>query len=595
MLFPARNRRKSTFHDEGSSMEAAVLEIPSAGEPPAGEINEQLARILANHRFVSADRNSRFLRYLVEKSLAGKSCEIKETIIAAEFYGRPGDYDPKVDSIVRVEASRLRTRLQSYYEHEGVNDPVRILIPRGTYVPRFERAANLEVPKENRRPWRGIALVTLTAMVGLGLARLSGVLPAAGLLLPDTRSAQASVNASRNEAVIAWQEGNELLRQDPHSGRSERGAPPTLLRALSRYEYAVAKDPSFARGWAALAEAYDYTTAFVGRNWAEDAQRAETAARRAIKLDPNLAMGHSMLAVIEFYLKWDFAAAERSYRRALELDPRNQWAVVEYADLLRVQRRFDDAASLIRQARGLLPAVPVLAVKEAEIQLDQNRPDAALLTANEAVRLNQDYRRTHLALGMAWEAKGNYDQALASYRTALAMNQEDRHVLPAIGYLLARSGRRSEAAGILRRLEDLNGRVRNCSYQLAIVHAGLAKTDEALNWLERAFRTRQAYVPHMLVDRRLDSLRSHPRFKAITEKLGQSPSPGARLTLRSEPRAALYPLPAADVRKRLGDGHRVERLSSNSMPNPGGPSGTPTEPGLWSTGWPSRRLPSGPW
>jgi tetratricopeptide (TPR) repeat protein len=341
--------------------------------------------------------------------------------------------------------------------------------------------------------------------------------------------------------MIAWQEGDELLRQDPHSGRSERGAPPTLLRALARFEYAVAKDPSFARGWAALAEAYDYTTAFVGRNWAEDAQRAETAARRAIKLDPNLASGHAMLAVIEFYLKWDFAAAERCYRRALELDPRNQWAVVEYADLLRVQHRFDDAASLVRRTRGLLPAVPVLAVKEAEIQLDQSRADAALLTANEAMRLNQDYRRTHLALGMAWEAKGNYEQALASYRTALAMNQEDRHVLPAIGYLLARTGRRREAADILRRLEDLNARVRNCAYQMAIVNAGLSNTDEALNWLERAHRTRQAYVPHLLVDRRLDSLRSYPRFKAIADSLGKPPASHASATFPSEPRTALLP------------------------------------------------------
>ncbi|MBL8228562.1 MAG: hypothetical protein JNL98_08795 [Bryobacterales bacterium] len=102
------------------------------------EVTAHLERILAGRRFALAERNGRFLRYVVEATLDGKSGEIKETVIATEVYGRRADYDPKADSIVRVEATRLRQKLHSYYQSEGQGDAIRIHIPCGTYVPRFE-------------------------------------------------------------------------------------------------------------------------------------------------------------------------------------------------------------------------------------------------------------------------------------------------------------------------------------------------------------------------------------------------------------------------------------------------------------------------
>ena len=89
--------------------------------------------------------------------------------------------------------------------------------------------------------------------------------------------------------------------------------PPTLARAIERYEFAIARSPNFAKGWASLAEAYDYASVYVGRDRDQDAKRAETAARRAIALDPKLAKGHAMLGLVLFCLRFDFKAAENSY------------------------------------------------------------------------------------------------------------------------------------------------------------------------------------------------------------------------------------------------------------------------------------------
>jgi tetratricopeptide (TPR) repeat protein len=230
-----------------------------------------------------------------------------------------------------------------------------------------------------------------------------------------------------------------------------------------------------------------------------------------------------MLGLVLFSMRWDFTAAEKEYRRTIELDPRSVYAIVEYADLLRDTGRTEQAAAEVRKARALLPMVPVLAVKEAEIQLDQKQPDGAIQTANGALRMNRDYLRANVVLGMAWEAKRDFEKALSEYQTVLTVSPHDRRALPALGYLLGTLGRRTEAQAVATKLEDLTGRLRNMAYQVGVVYAGLGDSERALDWLERAYQTRQALVPFMAVDYRLKRLRDSPRFRAILDHLGLKP------------------------------------------------------------------------
>src|SRR4051812_10898680 len=94
------------------------------------EILRQTERIVANPVFAGAERMSRFLRYLVTESVAGRGAQLKEYTIAQEVFERPSNFDPRVDSTVRSEASRLRGKLQHYYEAEGSADPILITIPK---------------------------------------------------------------------------------------------------------------------------------------------------------------------------------------------------------------------------------------------------------------------------------------------------------------------------------------------------------------------------------------------------------------------------------------------------------------------------------
>jgi TolB-like protein len=143
---------------------------------------------------------SRFLKYVVEQALAGASDQVKEYVIGVEVFQRDQAYDPRLDSIVRVEAKRLRTKLDEYYAGPGRNDEVVIRIPRGSYVPLFDQrpsdAPPLEEPQVDVpqvRPRRGASW-----QIGLGLAAVTIALVAlaaraTGLWATDGATPEATI------------------------------------------------------------------------------------------------------------------------------------------------------------------------------------------------------------------------------------------------------------------------------------------------------------------------------------------------------------------------------------------------------------------
>src|SRR5262252_879086 len=126
----------------------------------------QLDKVLASAGFSRNERLSRFLRFVVERHLEGRDTELKESLIAIEVFGRPPGHDPKVDSIVRSEAARLRSRLIEYYAGEGSTDPVVIELPKGGYTPRFRQPETAPTRSDanktrSRRVWLVAALASL--------------------------------------------------------------------------------------------------------------------------------------------------------------------------------------------------------------------------------------------------------------------------------------------------------------------------------------------------------------------------------------------------------------------------------------------------
>lgn len=133
-------------------MEIVGNETALPGSSDYRLVRAELDRVLASAPFQGSARLSRFLEFVVERTLAGEASELKEYRIGLEVFGRPASYDPRLDPVVRVEARRLRKRLARYYEIEGVQNDLRITIPKGAYAADFTAGASSDSADGNLVP-----------------------------------------------------------------------------------------------------------------------------------------------------------------------------------------------------------------------------------------------------------------------------------------------------------------------------------------------------------------------------------------------------------------------------------------------------------
>lgn len=128
------------------------------------EVRRQLDKLLASHWFARSERMCRFLRFGVERALAGTGSQIKEYLVGVEVYDRAANYDPRVDPIVRVEARRLRAKLDEYYASAGKNDAVLIKFPKGAYAATFVARAVPRYVKPVEKSLARIAVLRFTSL-----------------------------------------------------------------------------------------------------------------------------------------------------------------------------------------------------------------------------------------------------------------------------------------------------------------------------------------------------------------------------------------------------------------------------------------------
>jgi len=160
---------------------------------PAEAVQTELDKILASANFVNSERLNRFLRFVTEQTFQGNSDKLKEYRLGVEVFDRPEGYDPRTDPIVRVEARRLRSKLQSYYENEGREDRVVIDIPKGSYAPAFQHRAAAE---GGRRGWIARGPRTIALAAGLLAAMIAFV-----FVLAENRRLRGALDQARLPAI----------------------------------------------------------------------------------------------------------------------------------------------------------------------------------------------------------------------------------------------------------------------------------------------------------------------------------------------------------------------------------------------------------
>jgi TolB-like protein/DNA-binding winged helix-turn-helix (wHTH) protein/Tfp pilus assembly protein PilF len=291
-------------------------------------------------------------------------------------------------------------------------------------------------------------------------------------------------------------------------------------RAREHFRRAIELDDSYAHAHSGLADVYTMLGSVGILPMREAYPVARAAALKAIALDDMLPEAHLSLAFILADYDWDWGAADRHFKRAVDLNPNFETALRSYSSYLAWWGRDKEALELARRARDLDPVSPNARQNLGLVHYFARRYDDAITHFREALDLDPNFGQGHVMLGRTYVAKGLPDRAVEELERAKGLMGDRPDVITPMAYVLAKAGRRREA---LATLDDLRriGKPRDPSpFRLAYVHAGLGDTDRAFEWLQKAIEARDWQLGMLNVEPAFDVLRSDQRFPGLVERVG---------------------------------------------------------------------------
>ena len=299
--------------------------------------------------------------------------------------------------------------------------------------------------------------------------------------------------------------------------RSQEG----LTKAIDYFQVAVEKDPNYALAYAGLADCYSIIgSAIVGTVPADEvASKARAAALKSLELDNTLAEAHTSLATVRFNYDWDWNAAAAGFRRAVELNPSYATAYQRNSLYLMSMGRASESIAEMNRAHDLDPLSISMNFSLGWRLYMAREYDQAIEQLRNTIDMDPGFILPHLVLGQAFEQKKAYDQAIVEMRRAVELSQNSPPALAALARIYAVSGKTAEARNLLDQLLQQSKTQYVSPFYVAIVYAGLAENDRALDWLEKAYGDHSNAIVFLKVDPQLDSLRSSPRFHDLQHKL----------------------------------------------------------------------------
>jgi adenylate cyclase len=288
-------------------------------------------------------------------------------------------------------------------------------------------------------------------------------------------------------------------------------------KSFEYFEQAISLEPNHAQAYAGLARSYHWL-ASAGKP--EFFPKAKEAALKAIAIDDTLAEAHAALAYTIWNYEWDWAGAEKEYKRTKELNSSNM-GEHGYALLLSAMGRHDEAIREMRLALDLEPLILQAKVNLGWIYLNGRQYDQAIEQFQGTLELNPDYAEAHTGLGTVYSGKGEHEKAIAEFQKAAALSRN----LPAekadLGWAYAKAGKRSEAIRILDELKSSSTQEKPVrSARSAVIYAALGEKDQAVMLLEKACAERERPLIWLKVALEFDDLRSHPRFTDLVRCVG---------------------------------------------------------------------------
>ncbi|MBZ5574988.1 MAG: protein kinase [Acidobacteriia bacterium] len=294
-----------------------------------------------------------------------------------------------------------------------------------------------------------------------------------------------------------------------------------LQQSIDFFNQAIAKDPRYALAYAGLADAYALLADFNVLPAREVMPKLQTAAAKALELNGNLAEAHTSLAWATFHA-WDWAGAEKEFKRAIELNASYPTAHLWYGEYLSALGRSEEALAELNRALEQNPLSTEINLALGYRLYYTRQYPQAVAQSQKVLALDASYVPAHVLLGRAYLQQGLNQDAIAEFRQALQLSGGDTNDLAALGYAQARAGQPGEAR---KALEELETRSRDTYVQpmwMAAIDLALGEKNEAFDGFEKAYADRSAWLVDLKVDPFFDSIRSDPHFTDLLRRVGLS-------------------------------------------------------------------------
>jgi eukaryotic-like serine/threonine-protein kinase len=293
-----------------------------------------------------------------------------------------------------------------------------------------------------------------------------------------------------------------------------------FAKGIDYFNQAIAIDPNYGLAYNGLA--YNYINQddwFIRPN--EAGPKARDAANRALAIDDADADAHVSRAIVAHWYEWDWAVAEREFKRAIELNPNDSEAHGYYAWFLAPMGRKDEAVAEAKRSQQLDPFSSLANFIVGSALVFTRQWDPAIEQLRSAKELDPTFWFAPCFLGRAYEHKGRLPESIAEFQLALELEKDNPEIWSGLGHAYALSGKKAEAQKVLAHLKGLSVHNYVAPFDFAVIYAGLGEEDQAIAWLNRAYTDRSYYMAvYLTTDARLDSLRSDPRFADLLRRVG---------------------------------------------------------------------------
>jgi DNA-binding winged helix-turn-helix (wHTH) protein/lipopolysaccharide biosynthesis regulator YciM len=372
------------------------------------------------------------------------------------------------------------------------------------------------VPNLFTRAWRSPATKILAAVVvaTVGLSVYYFVSRADS----KEKAAAWTRETKSEEAYNAYLLGRYFFDRSGVAGAVEK--------SIGYYQQAIALDPGYARAYAGLADVYSLDLAFPQspEKRLEAHNRVQSAVLKALELDDSLAEAHTSLARLRFY-EWDWATAEKEYRRAIELDQSYSTARFLYGWYLQTVGRTNEGLAELYRAQQLEPLSININITIGASLTSLGQYDRAIEQLQKTVDLSPTSVWPHVRLAQAYEMKGEMNRSLEEFQKAIALSPEGTGTVGTPKIRLAQayafSGMKDEAMKILHEWNQ-GDKPRPQTYDIAVVYSGLGDHAKAFELLERVYEDKDLNLLNVRTDPRLVALRSDQRYATLMRRVGLS-------------------------------------------------------------------------